>query len=74
MRCILRKFLKERLTSKNKKNFKLSTISLFNIKRILRINLDYIRSKFTNRSLKWIDNYSDRRELLANLIKKIEEL
>ena len=41
MRDHLKVVFNERLVDSNEKNFKLSTISPFNIRRILRVYLDY---------------------------------
>ena len=45
MRYNLKVVFKERIDNNNEYNFKLSTISLFNIRRILRIYMDSTRRK-----------------------------
>ena len=74
MRDHLKETFKERIFSNNEKNFKLSTISPFNIRRILRTYLDYTWRKWKQRAPKWIGNYSNKRELLSDLIKKLESI
>ena len=74
MRDHLKEAFKERFFNNNEKNFKLSTISPFNIRRILRTYLDYTWRKWKQRAPKWIGNYSDKRELFSNLIKKLESI
>ena len=54
------------------KNFKLSTISPFNIRRILRVYLDYTWKKWKQWAPKWIGNWSNKRKLFEYLIKKLE--
>ena len=72
MRDHLKEVFKERLFDNSEKNFKLSTISPFNIRRILRVYLDYTWRKWKQRAPKWTGDYSNMRELFANLIKKLE--
>ena len=72
MRDHLKEVFKERLFDNSEKNFKLSTISLFSIRRILRVYLDYTWRKWKQRAPKWTGDYSNMRELFANLIKKLE--
>ena len=74
MRDHLKEVFKERLAAKTEKNFKLSTISPFNVRRILRAHLDYTWRKWKQRAPRWTGNYSDKRELFANLITKLESI
>ena len=52
MRDHLKVVFNERLVDSNEKNFKLSTISPFNIRRILRVYLDYTWRKWKQRAPK----------------------
>ena len=74
MRDHLKEVFKERLATNTEKNFKLSTISPFNVRRILRVHLDYTWRKWKQRAPKWTGNLSDKRKLFANLIKKLESI
>ena len=72
MRDHLKNVFKEKLADSNEKNFKLSTISQFNIRRILRVYLDYTWRKWKQRAPRWIGNYSEKRKLFADIIAKLE--
>ena len=54
------------------KNFKLLTISTFNVKQILWIYLDYTWRKWKQRAPKWIKNYLGKLNLFVNLVKRYE--
>ena len=72
MRDHLKNVFKEKLADSNEKNFKLSTIGQFNIRRILRVYLDYTWRKWKQRAPRWIGNYSEKRKLFADIIAKLE--
>ena len=68
-RLFLLENFNERLVSRSEKNFKLSTINTFNIRRILRVYLDYTWRKWKQRAPKWIGNCSNKRKLFVDLNK-----
>ena len=74
MRTHLLSAFKQRLDDQSEPNFKLSTISPFNIRRILRWYLDFTWRKWKQRAPKSIGNFTEKRKLFANLIKRLEEL
>ena len=74
MRSHLLEVFKRRLDEGAEHNFQLSTISPFNIRRILRAHLDYTWRKSKQRAPKSLGNYTDKRRLFSNLIKKLESL
>ena len=74
MRDHLKEVLKEKSIDSSEGNFKLSTISLFNVRRILRVYLDFTWWKWRQKASRWIENYSDKRRLFADIIKKLESI
>ena len=54
--------------------FKLSTLSPFNIRRILRYYLDYTWRKSKQRAPKSLGNFTEKWGLFAELIEKLESL
>ena len=72
MRNHLLRIFKERLEDESVENFRLSTINSFNIRRILRVHLDYTWRKWKQRAPKSIGNFTEKRKLFADLIKKLE--
>ena len=74
MRDHLKEVFKERIDDNRESNFKLSTISPFNIRRILRVYMDYTWRKWKQRAPKWVGNYSNKINLFVNLIKKLESI
>ena len=74
MRNYLLNVFRQRLDSNEEQNFRLSTLSPFNIRRIMREYLDYTWRKAKQRAPKSIGNFTQKRKLFADLIKKLESL
>ena len=74
MRNHLLTIFKQRLADNIEKNFRISTISPFNIRRILRDHLDYTWRKWKQRAPRSIWNFTEKRKLFANLIDKFKSL
>ena len=70
----LNEIFKVKLADSSEGNFRLSTISKFNFWRILRVDLDFTWQKWRQRASRWIGNYSDKRRLFADIVKRFESI
>ena len=74
MRDHLLSTFKQRLDSGSEVNFKTSTLSPFNIRRILRVYMDYTWRKCKQRAPNSTRGLTEKRKLFAKLIRKLESL
>ena len=74
MRNRLLNIFKKRFEEGVEENLKISAINPSNIRRILRLYLDYTWRKWRQRAPKSIGNFTEKRKLFENLIKKLESM
>ena len=74
MRNHLLNIFKKRFEEGVEENLKISAINPSNIRRILRLYLDYTWRKWRQRAPKSIGNFTEKRKLFENLIKKLESM
>ena len=74
MRNHLLNVFNQRIDDDSERNFRLSSLSPYNVRRILRNYLDYTWRKSKQRAPRSIGNFTQKRVLFAELIKKLESL
>ena len=74
MRDHLLNVFKKRINDQSEENFKLSTLNPFNIRRILRVYLDYTWRKCKQRAKKLIGIQADKRKLFEGIIKNLKSI
>ena len=74
MRNHLLNVFNQRIDDDSERNFKLSSLSPYNVRRILRNYLEYTWRKSKQRAPRSIGNFTQKRVLFVELIKKLESL